>query len=631
MTSLEALKEEIAQLIERGPRNDGAYVRASDLLESADLRSLPELRLAILRSFTIEPLLEVLRVRCFLAGFRLELFLSEFNQYQQGIVNPSSEFYRFRPTVTFLAVRLEDLCPRLYGEFSLMRRDELESIRSDLLLTISGWVECINEQCATDILLSNFLVPSTGALGLYDTQTAFGQLFVIRFLNAEMMRLPEQFPNVHLFDLELLAGKIGKTVFCDPLQLYRASNPYRLSAYPPYGEWLMTHIMALLGRRRKCLVLDLDGTLWGGVAGEDGLNGVKLSDSYPGNCFKEFQRAILQLHDRGTILAVNSKNNYEDGIEMIRSHPDMILREQHFSAIRINWKDKVENLRDIACELNVGLDALVFIDDSPVECEQVRRACPEVLVVQLPKEPHTYRTLLDDLSCFDQLTVTPEDRARGELYRGRSCGRQLAEQSRSLEEFFASLDMRATLYRNERSHIPRIAQMTQKTNQFNLTTKRYTGGEIACFMEQAFVYSLRVEDKFGDNGIVAAAVVVPSADGEWCVDSFLMSCRVIMRTIEDTLISKIAEEAREMGVKLLVGLYIPSQKNQIVKDFYERRGFRVRTSDGSERVEYVFELTENASLRPSPWIRLTRAEERSGSGHPRHEERSGTQAKWRDN
>jgi len=606
MTTLDALRRSIAQLLKEAPESDGAYVRAMDLLAEADLSALPAFRLAILRSFTIEPIIETLTVRSFLEGFRLELFLSEFNQHQQEILDPASRLYRFKPDTVFLAVRLEELCQAICGGLGGLTTEERRRLPHDALETISGWVERLNVSGLRDVIVSNFLVPMAGDQGLYDTQIADSQLSVIRALNAGLVGLRERFTHLRIFDLEWLAGTIGKRTFCDPLQSYRMANPYRLSVYPAYAEQLLLHTRLLDHVRRKCLVLDLDDTVWGGVLAEDGMREVKLSDAYPGNCFKDFQRAIVSLTYRGILLAVNSKSNAEDALAMIRSHPDMVLREEHFSAIRINWSDKAENLRDIARELNLGLDALVFMDNNPVECEWVRQACPEVLVVQLPEQPHAYRTVLEGLRCFEQLTVTTEDHARSAIYRDQSKRRQLAAQAGTLEEFYASLQMRATLLRNERSTMPRVAQMTQKTNQFNLTTRRYTEPEIARLMEEGCVYALQLEDRFGDNGIVAAAIVVPTTDGAaWMIDSFLISCRVMMRTVEATLLAHIAEEARNAGVSSLIGTYRPTSKNGIVKDFYHERGFALQSVNGEGEVTYVLDLLSRTRPQPSPWIHLT--------------------------
>lgn len=568
---LAALREKILHLTQQAPDDDGVYLQAADLLQQAPLHTLASLRVAILRSFTIEPLLEALQVNAFLEGFRLEIFLGQFNQVAQEILSAESPLYQFDPQVIFLAVRREELGP-------------------EVAETLAGWVQRIGAQSRAPLLISNFLVPEDEG----------GQ--EVRSLNRELERIRDRFPQVTLFDLEALASGIGKSRFLDPVQMARMSNPYALSVYPAYARALWRQLRALGGAARKCLVLDLDNTLWGGIVAEDGIEAVQP--------FTDFQRAILELSERGVLLAINSKNNPEEVLPMLRSHPGMVLKEAHFSAVRINWQDKADNLREIARELNLGMEALVFMDDSPAECERVRQACPEVLVIPLPAQPSRYRSLLEGLGCFIPRALTEEDRNRAAIYKAQGERKRLADQCQSLEDFYAGLKMKATLWRNNRSQIPRIAQMTLKTNQFNLTTRRCSQRQIEQFMEQGWVYSLKLEDRFGDNGLIAVAVVLPGSNAaEWVIDNLLLSCRVVMRTIEDTLLACVAEDAQGQDVHWLVGRYLPSPKNAMTRDFYDRFGFSVRARAVSGETEYALDLRHQVLPAPSPWIRLRRQEE----------------------
>lgn len=562
MADLTGLREKVLRIVGPAPDDDGAYVQAADLLQDANLQSLPPLKLAILRSFTIEPLLEPLKVKTFLEDFHLETFLSEFNQVAQEVLSPDSNLYKFGPQAILLAVRLEEIGP-------------------NGVETISGWLEQISKRTNAPVIVPNF--PGNPPA------------------NAQLQKLKDRFSQLSIFDLDGLASKFGKDRFLDPVQMARMSNPYRLNIYPAYADALMAQLKTLLGPRRKCLVLDLDNTLWEGILGEDGPAGVRM--------FTDFQKSLLELSEKGVLLAVNSKNNRDEALQLLRSHPGMVLKENHFSALRINWNDKADNLKEIARELNIGLDALVFADDSPAECERVRQACPEVLVVPLPSERERYRSVVENLGCFQQAALTAEDKNRTEMYQAQAERKKAADQSGSLEDFYASLQMKGTLWRNNRTQILRIAQMTQKTNQFNLTTRRHTEEEIGQLMERGSVYSLQVEDRFGDNGIIAVAVVVPSADGkEWMINNLLMSCRVVMRTIEETLLAEIAADAKEAGAKKLSGRYIPTPKNGMVKEFYPQRGFTAQPG-GGQGTHYLLELEGNPLPKPSPWVKLTRAEQ----------------------
>lgn len=569
MADLSALREKILQIVEAAPDDDAAYLQAADLLRGASLESLKPLKLAILRTYTIEPLIEPLQVKAFLEGYHLELFLSEFNQIAQEILVQESKLHRFDPQLIFLAVRPEEVS----------------------LEMLSGWLEEMDRRSGASVLVSNFIVPEKDPAAAEK----------IRSINSEMARLAARFPRAALFDLEGLASRIEKTRFLDPVQMARMSNPYRLNVYPAYAESLMSHLRALRGQHRKCLVLDLDNTLWEGILGEDGREGVRP--------FGDFQQSLLELSRKGILLAINSKNNPDEALQMLRSHPSMVLKEKDFSAVRINWNDKADNLREIARELNIGLDALVFADDNPAECERVRQSCPEVLVVQLPAD-RKYRAAIESLNCFQQSALTDEDRNRTAMYQAQTERKKLSEGSGSLEDFYASLKMKGTLWRNNRSQITRIAQMTQKTNQFNLTTRRCTEMEIGQLMDRGFVYSLQVEDRFGDNGIIATAIVVPSPDGkEWVIDNLLMSCRVVMRTIEDSLLAEISDDAKSAGAKRLTGRYIPTEKNKMVKELYPQRGFKTEPGQTSAGTDYRLELTGKETLKSSPWVLLIREAE----------------------
>jgi FkbH-like protein len=309
------------------------------------------------------------------------------------------------------------------------------------------------------------------------------------------------------------------------------------------------------------------------------------------------------------ILALCSKNNPEDALEVLDRHPHMLLRREHFAAMRINWQEKALNLQEIARELNIGLDSLVFLDDNPVEVARVRRQVPEVLAYQLPRAPERYAAFLAGLPVFEVLSLTEEDRRRGEEYRQQAQRRHLESSCTSLEEFYRKLEMRANIAPATPATLPRIAQLTQKTNQFNLTTRRYTEAEIAARLAAGEwqVYTLELEDRFGKSGLVAVGILRPEGDAMW-IDTFLMSCRVMSRTVEQTFLHHLATVAARQGYRRLIGEYIRTAKNNVVADFYPSQGFTpVRVSQtGSVWALPLHGLT----LRPSPYIDVIHHEER---------------------
>ena len=361
-------------------------------------------------------------------------------------------------------------------------------------------------------------------------------------------------------------------------------------------------LLPLCGRVCKALVIDLDNTIWGGIVGEDGLDGIKLGAEYPGNAYLEVQRAILDLHRRGIILAICSKNNPEDALEVFKRHDAMLLRLDHFAATRINWKSKAENIRELATELNIGIDALAFLDDNPLEREEVRMLLPEVHVIDLPAGPAHFAAALRSTPVFERLTLSQEDRDRGTYYLAEQQRAQLQSGGVALDDYYRSLGMEVEIGAVTARTLARVAQLTQKTNQFNLTTRRYSEQEIAAKAADARwrVDALTASDRFGDYGLVGVAIT--SRDGEVCeIDSFLLSCRVIGRSVETALLSYIARAAAAGGMRTLRGWYLPTRKNAPSKDFYPKHGFKmINESDG----RMLFEYDLSKELGWPEWVKL---------------------------
>jgi FkbH-like protein len=365
----------------------------------------------------------------------------------------------------------------------------------------------------------------------------------------------------------------------------------------------MRFVLPLMGRTCKALAIDLDNTLWGGVIGEDGMTGIKLSAEYPGAAFLNLQRAILDLYQRGVILAACSKNNLADAMEAIETHPHMLLRPHHFAALRINWQDKAQNLREIASELNIGIDAIAFLDDNPVERNRVRGEVPEVQVLELPADPMNYAQALREWPVFERLTLSAEDRERGRMYAENRQRAEMEQSAGSLEDFYRGLQMEAIMGQVTPDTLARTAQLTQKTNQFNLTTRRYSEQEIEAMRhDPAYqVVTLKVRDRFGDNGLVGVAIT--RTEGETCeIDTFLLSCRVIGRTIETAILSHLAEQARQQGATLLQGWFLPTKKNAPARDFYAQHDFQP-VQEREDGTLWQRDIANTPVLCP-PWVAL---------------------------
>jgi FkbH-like protein len=366
----------------------------------------------------------------------------------------------------------------------------------------------------------------------------------------------------------------------------------------------MRFLIPLTGRVAKALVVDLDNTLWGGVIGEDGMTGIKLGPEYPGAAYQALQRAMLDLTRKGILLAISSKNNPEDAMEALQSHPGMLLRPKDFAAIKISWNDKAQSLREIAQELNIGTDSLAFLDDNPFEREQVRASLPEVAVIDLPDDPMQYAATLRDLPAFERLTLSSEDQQRSAMYAEQKQRSQAEQGFQSKEDFYRFLQQEAEISQVTPATLARIAQLTQKTNQFNLTTRRYSEQEISQLATngRCQVLSIRVRDRFGDHGLVGVTIV-RDQDAVCEIDTFLLSCRVIGRTVETALLSYVAESAAARGRRKLIGQFIPTKKNSPAREFYSQHGF-ILDSQNSEGTIWTFDLRERRIACPD-WVKLT--------------------------
>ena len=347
-------------------------------------------------------------------------------------------------------------------------------------------------------------------------------------------------------------------------------------------------------KRKKCLVLDLDNTLWGGVLGEDGLDGIKLGGDYPGKAYSYWQRALLQLSHNGVILAICSKNNMSDVEEAWELNPHMVLKREHFSAVRINWQDKATNINELAREVNIGLDSMVFLDDNPAERELIKQRLPQVEVPDFPEKPYQlmpfFKGLVDKY--FRIYQVTDEDRAKTEQYHANAL--RQAEQSRfaDMDDYLYSLDIAIDVIPADEHNLPRIAQMTQKTNQFNLTTRRYTEADVQQRLDQGWrVYCMSVNDRFGDNGITGTVFLEPTGDDSVNIDTLLLSCRILGKGIEEAFLKTVFNLLRLDGYRHVEAVYLPTAKNGQTADFYDRMGMTCVSTgdDGSKRYEMALD------------------------------------------
>lgn len=529
---------------------------AMEVARKVDAGPLPKCKVAFLRSFTVEPVVPLFRALALVHGVDVQVKVGAFNAYAQEILDSSSWLREFAPDVVFLALQTRDLLPQLWD-------GEAQAI-DEAAASLKGWIARL---APATVIAFNFDVPATPSAGLLDAQSA-GQAAAIRALND---RLRET--GAIVLDLEGLAARVGRSRFYDEKRFLTTRLPFAADHLIDVADACLRSLLAATGKVRKALVVDLDNTLWGGIVGEDGVDGLKLGREYPGAAFLAVQRALLDLQKRGVLLAIASKNNPPDAREALEKHPGMLLRPEHFAAVRIGWNPKAQSLREIALELNIGVDSLAFLDDNPVEREHVSSELPEVYVLDLPDDPMQYAAAIRAAPVFERVRLTDEDRARGQQYAEQRQRAELQEGAGSVEEFLRSLAMTFTAAQVSPATLPRIAQLTQKTNQFNLTTRRYTEAQVAAFAQDpaARVYGFSLRDRFGDNGLVGVAIA--RGREEWTIDTFLMSCRVIGRTFETAMLAHLAAEARAAGATALRGEFIRSAKNDVARDLYRSNGF----------------------------------------------------------
>lgn len=595
--------EEASQWLTRLAETDMSYATISYVYR--ERQKFPgnqgrAVRIALLSSYVLDWLIPYLDMECRRAGLVPEFYLAPFNQYTQLVLNPGSDLYQFKPDVIFLALGLEDICPEIHAP---TKDNEPARAQSSIVERILGLVREIESHSGALTVVHSFSALGRDGQGILQNRLVDSFSKWLAALNDELAGSLRTRERSFLLPLDAVVGWVGRERSHQAKMWYMASMRIAEAALPELARYSMRYVKALKGLTRKCVVLDLDGTLWGGIVGEVGTEGVSLGPIAPGIEYVDFQRTLLGLTKRGILLAVCSKNNPEDALPVIRTHPHMVLREEQFAAMRINWRSKADNIREIAQELNIGLDSMVFVDDNPNERELVRQVLPEVLTVDLPKDPSLYRRTIEDMTDFDLLALTKEDEMRVAQYQANAKRQAAKSTAVSLDEYLQSLEIHVAIDLAPRETLNRVVQLFNKTNQFNLTTKRYQAEEVTRFIEseEYRLYDLRVADRFGDHGLVGTAVVFKQRE-DWRIDSLLMSCRVMGLGIETAFLERIYSDAVRERVVRLIGEYVQSKKNQPVKEFYAQHGFSL-LNDENGRQEWTLNVAATPIRKPS-WVTI---------------------------
>jgi len=535
-----------------------------------------KIRISILSSFTLNGIEEIFQVKCDEKNISCNICLGGYNQYNQEILDPHSQLYQFQPNLTFLILDTRSILEDLwYFPYSIDEKQRQNFIKKKFK-EIENLITIFIKNSNSKLIISNFFIPTNSNYGIFETKSNFGLQKMINTLNNNLQDFIRNLDSVYLFDMNGFISKHGENNVFDPKQFLFGDIKISLDFIPYLVNDLMGYVIATLGISKRCIVLDLDNTLWGGIIGEDEFDGIKLGSDPSGKAFVEFQKHLLGLHNRGILLAINSKNNFDDAMKVIEEHPDMILKKEHFASIKINWNDKVSNIKEISDELNFGLENFVFFDDDPLNREFMKSSLPQVLTVDLPSDPSKYVRTMQEMNEFNLLKITNEDKQRGVMYSQQRERKTFETSSNNLEDFLKNMDLKITIKKVDTFTIPRISQLILKTNQFNLTTKRYSLEEIQKMSQNnnMLMGCVQVEDKFGDNGITAAFIVEKNGTKEWILDTFLLSCRVMGRQIEKSILGYIIKLAKQNNVDKIIANFIPTKKNQPIENFLPDCGFK---------------------------------------------------------
>jgi FkbH-like protein len=574
---------------------------------SRDQFCLRTVRVAFLRSFTAEPAIQLLQAAALTERIWIEPYIGPFNTYSQDLLDPGSDFCRFQPELTFLSVLTRDIAPELWEGADDFSPEHAKEITQRVCRELELLLDAFQQRPYGTLVIHSLELPRSPFAGIADAGMLDGQRNCVHSINRCLAETAAASHRIHILDYQSLITEFGASRWYDEKRWASTRLPMSSDAVGRLSARWLKYVCASTSGQRKVLVCDLDNTLWHGVVGEDGAAGIELGETGPGHAHRQLQKTIIDLSRRGILLAICSKNNHEDAWQVIEKHPEMLLRPHHFAAVRINWDDKPSNLRSIAEELNVGLDSFVFLDDHPQERDLVRVVLPEVRVLDVGSDAAEYASVLRDEPGFERLSLSHEDQHRGKMYRAQRIRQESARQASDLETWLHSLEIVVARVEIEPEIVERVSQLTQKTNQFNLTTKRYSAGQIAEFLSSDvhLVMAWRVTDRFGDNGIVGVAIM-KFTKTECEIDTFLLSCRVIGRGVESAMLFDIGSEAEKRQCRFLYGRYLPTPKNAPCADFYDKHGFSLQ----EER--WLLDCVSSASLKLPKWTSLTKEGEPSG-------------------
>jgi FkbH-like protein len=550
------------------------------------------LRIALIGGCSLYPFRELLEHFLAVQEIPHTLFVGDFDNYISEITEPDSPLYHFKPQVVLLLPSLQRC--RYSGKLS----DPTEQQQTDATAAaqqILALARTLHERTQAEVILANFMLPANHDPGSFRSRTLGSDWNYRKWVNLQMGLNAPAF--VHICDLEFLAYRRGGIQSMDESGWFESKQLCSPALLVDFSREV-AHLVASLRRpSKKLLILDLDNTLWGGVVADDGLEGIEIGDTSPrGEAFKAFQKYILSLQERGILLAVCSKNDHQKALQPFEKHPEMVIRLKNLVSFKANWEPKSENIRSMSSELNLGLDSFVFVDDNPAEIDIVNQFVPQVTTILLGADPATYVSQLKDSRLFEPGSLTAEDAQRTEQYQSEGQRLALLASVTNMNQYLESLQMEATIAEFNPLDVPRLAQLINKSNQFNLTTRRRTEAEVTGLMDDPAhaCFSIRLADRFGDHGLIA--IVVGQVKSEiFEIDTWLMSCRVLKRQVEEETVNEILRLAGLRGCTRVKGVYLRTPKNEMVLDLYPKMGFKTLL-DNHDRREFEMSVNGFQSL-----------------------------------
>jgi FkbH-like protein len=539
-----------------------------------DFSGLKTIKVALLGDSATQFLVQALRAIGYEAGYDLQIWEADFNQIERQVFDPTSELFEFNPELVILFHSSH----KLLAKYNKSKPAHYQLLAENRLEEINSIISAINSQLNAKIIYYNYSEINDSVFGNYANKLEVSFQFQLRKLNYELMKLSTQVANLYVCDLSTLQNQFGKMVNFQTSVYINTEMVLSIDVLPFVAKETIDVIAAMNGHSKKCVILDLDNTVWGGIIGDDGIENIQIGSLGIGKAFTEFQYWIKKLKNRGIIIAVCSKNTESVAKEPFEKHPDMVLRLDDIAVFIANWENKADNIRHIQSILNIGFDSMVFLDDNPFERNIVRENISGITVPELPVDPADYLEYLYTLNLFETISYSNEDTERTKLYQVEAQRTILQQKFTNEDEFLESLNMLSLVEPFNKFNIPRVAQLSQRSNQFNLRTIRYTESDIELLSnsDNFYTFAFTLEDKFGDNGLICVVIMKKETEKKVFIDTWFMSCRVLKRGMEHFVLNTIANFAVEKGFEMIQGEYLPTAKNEMVKDHYQNLGFENR-------------------------------------------------------